>query len=344
MTSPSTLTLGAVKDSSILNVAGVCKTSPQFTQLLNEAVQRLMDYGEWWCTVVKARVCIQRNCITWPRWVGTELAMNLCGHNRKLQNGWYDFIPLSRSDCACSGRWPSTIAAVDDGQMPVFANVPCGSANYLRAYPRIRADIGKTITFYGIDSNGQTLMTRDLNTGAWYEGETVTLAAGYVQTAAQFREVQRVQKDSTTGPVDVYQYDATNDVLLEMAHYDPGETNPMYRHATLRGGLCSSGACKAADGTIVPRTVEILAKLQFIPVSVDTDTVQIDCIPALKLMIQCIRTEESGDDDGAAKKQVMAIKELNRQLRNKLPLDQIPIHVSASGTALPELHHIGQVM
>lgn len=344
MTSPSQLTLGAVKTSSILNVSGVCASSTQFVGQLNEGIQRLMEYGEWWNTVVKARVCIQRNCIAWPRWVGTVLAVNLCNHNRQIQNRWYDFIPLSRNDCLCSGRWPSTLTAVDDGMTPVFSNVPCGTLVYLRAYPRLQADIGKTITFYGIDGNGQELMTRDLNTGVWYQGETLTLASPYVQSLAQFREVTRVQKDATTGPVDVFQYDATNNILLDMAHYDPSETNPMYRHSTLRGGLSCAGAgcCQSTDGSTA-RKVEILAKLQFIPVVADTDTVQIDNVPALKLIIQAIRLEEAGDDDAANKKQIMAIKELNRQLRNKLPIDQIPVEVSGSGTALPELHGIGYI-
>jgi hypothetical protein len=129
-----------------------------------------------------------------------------------------------------------------------------------------------------------------------------------------------------------------------MAHYEPGETDPMYRHSTIRGGCGARSArtCSSADGSQT-RKVEILAKLQFIPVVVDTDTVQIDNIAALKLMIQAIRLEEAGNDQEAAGKQILAIKELNRQLRNKLPLDQIPIDVACNGTALPRYHGIGQM-
>lgn len=343
MTSPSTLTLAAVRSSSIANIAGVCVTSSAFLGQLNEAVSRLMDAGDWWNTVVKARLCVQRDCIAWPRWVGTVLAINFCNQNRPIQNRWFDFMPITASDCMLSGRWKSNVTVVDDGLTPVFNNVACGESHALRAYVRLQADAGKTITFFGKDENGQEVMTKDA-LGNWMQGETVALAAPYVQTTTQFREVERVIRDQTTGPVDVYQYDATQNLLLDMAHYEPTETNPMYRHSTIRGGCGSRSArtCYSADGSKA-RKVEILAKLQFIPVVVDTDTVQIDNVPALKLMIQAIRLEEAGNDQEAASKQLLAIKELNRQLRNKLPLDQIPIEVASNGTALPRYHGIGQM-
>lgn len=343
MTSPSTLTLAAVRASSVANIAGVCTTSSAFLGQLNEAVQRLMDAGEWWNTVVKARVCVQRNCIAWPRWVGTVLAVNICGHNRPIQNRWFEFMPISGADCMLSGRWKSNVTLVDDGLTPVFNNIACGESHALRVYTRLQTDVGKTITFYGIDQNGQDVLTKDA-LGNWVQGETLTLAMPYVQTTTVFREVVRVTKDVTTGPIDVYQYDATQNLLLDMAHYEPGETNPMYRHSTIRGG-CGSYSTGAGCGTssTTARRVEILAKLQFIPVVVDTDTVQIDNISALKLMIQAIRLEEAGNDQEAAGKQLLAIKELNRQLRNKLPLDQIPVEIAPMGTAIPRYHGIGQM-
>lgn len=341
MTSPSTLTLGRAKTSSLINISGVCIASDQGVDQLNEATKRLMDYGDWYATIVKARVCIDRGCVTWPRWVGTVLATNLCGHNRQIANHWYDFVPLSANDCSHYGRWGSNTAFTDDGATPVFSNVPCGFARYLQVYARYRTDFGKTITFYGIDDNGQEVMVKDA-LGDWVQGETIVLATPYARSTKKFREVTKVIKDLTVGPVDVYQYDGDTTLLSDMAHYEPSETNPMYRHATLHG--CTSGCvCSSGSTSTTSKTLEILAKLQFIPVAVDADTIQIDNIPALKLMIQAVRLEEAGDDDGANKKQAMAIKELNRQLRNKFPLDQISVVMAGEGTALPVNHRIGLV-
>lgn len=341
MNPQSTLTLGRVKSSSVVNIAGVCTTSGEFVGQLNEAVQRLMDYGEWFATVVKARFCVNQNCIAWPRWVGTVLAVNLCNNTRPVQGGWYEFMPISSSDCMNSTRWTSNVTLVDDGLTPVFNNIPCNGANYVRAYPRFQADVGKTVTLYGIDSNGQEYMTKDA-LGNWYQGEILTLASPYVQSSKTFREVTLVKKELTVGPVDLFQYDPTTTLLHDMAHYEASETDPMYRHSTIRGGVCCASAYNICSDDGV-RKVEARIKMQFVPAVLDTDVIQIDNIPAIKLMIQAIRLEEAGDDDTANKKQAMAIKELNRQLRNKYPLEQIPIDVRSCGTALPRLHGIGML-
>jgi hypothetical protein len=341
MNPQSTLTLGRVKASSVVNISGNCSNSAEFTNQLNEAVQRLMDYGEWFATVSKARFCIYQNCITWPRWVGTVLAVNLCNNTRPVQGGWYEWMPLSASDCMNTTKWTSNVAVVDDGLTPVFNNIPCGSSNYVRAYARKQADIGKTVTIYGIDANGQEYMTKDAF-GDWQQGEVLTLAAPYVETASPLREVTLVKKELTVGPVDLFQYDPTTALLHDMAYYEPSETDPMYRHSTVKGGLCCASSYNSCS-TGTSRKVDARIKLQFIPAILDTDVIQIDNIPAIKLMIQAIRLEEAGDDDTANKKQAMAIKELNRQLRNKYPLDQIPIDVRACGTALPRLHGIGMI-
>lgn len=343
MITPSELTLRAAKDSSIQNIAGVCVDKPQFVQQLNESVGRLMSYGNWWNTVVKGRVCAYNNCISWPRFVGTLLATNLGGGNRPIFNKWYDFMPLTSADCVCTGRsWPSNVAVVDDGVSPVFQNVPCGTSLSIQVYARVRADLGKTVTLYGLDEFGQEVMIRNANTGEWSQGETLAMASPLVQSSVKYREITRISKQVTAGPVDVYMFDVDTNTLLEMAHYEPNETEPRYRHTSLRG-TSGLSCCSTRDGTKA-RTITFLAKLRHIPVVADTDIVQIDNIPALKLMIQAIRLEESGNDQEAAAKQALAIKELNRALADKLPLNQIPIRVAPEGTAIPSHAGIGQIM
>ncbi len=337
MITTSELTLGAAKASALSNIAGVCVEKTTFVQLLNDATERLMTYGNFWGTVVKGRVCSYNHCISWPRWVGTLLSTNLGNQSRPIANKWYDFMPLTAGDCMAGRNCSSNVTVVDDGMSPVFANVPCGTPMFVRIYTRFLADAGKTVTLYGIDEFGQELMTKD-SMGNWYQGVTVTLAVPYVQTLAKFREITRVSKDVTTGMIDVYAVDGTGQ-LLDMAHYEPSEIEPKYRHTSIRGmhmGVRGASNCS--------KQITFLAKLKHIPVSIDTDIVQIDNIHALKLMIQAVRLEEAGDDDGANKKQAMAIKELNRQLADKLPLNQIPVVVAPFGTALPSHHRIGLIM
>jgi len=340
MITPSELTLAKAKDSSIKNVSGVCVDKPGFLQQLNEATERLMTYGSFWGTTVKGKCCVNNGCISWPRQIGTLLATNIGGQNRPIANKWYEFMPLTAGDCVGSRRWNSNVTVVDDGVSPVFSNVPCGTPMYIRVYTRLNVDIGKTLTIYGIDEFGQPMMSRD-QLGNWYEGENVTTVSGYIQTTKKFREVTRISKPLTTGMLDVYAYNLDSDLLYDMAHYEPSETEPRYRHTSVRGGN-GLGCCRSSDGTRAQQVV-FLAKLKFIPVVLDSDIVQIDNITALKFMIQSLRSAENGDDDAAVKKEAMAIHELNRQLGEKLPLNQIPVEVAPFGTALPSHAGIGLI-
>ncbi len=277
------------------------------------------------------------------RWTGTILSTNIGGANRPIMNKWFEFMPLTSSDCLGwgGGRNSGNVTVVDDGVSPVFANVPCGNPLYIRVYTRLNTDIGKTLTIYGINEFGQPLMSRD-QLGNWYEGENVTTVQGFIQTSQRFREVTRISKPLTVGMIDVYGYDSTADVLYDMAHYEPSETEPRYRHTSIRGG-CGSRGCRTSDGTKAMQ-VTFLAKLKFIPVVLDSDIVQIDNIAALKFMIQSLRSSENGDIDSSAKLETQAIHELNRQLAEKLPLNQIPVRVEPFGTALPAYAGIGQII
>lgn len=340
MITPSELTFGAAKASSLANISGVCVDRPAFAQQLNEGVQRLMTYGSFFGTVVKGKVCINNGCISWPRMIGTLLATNLGGQNRPIQNKWYEFMPLSSSDCNSFRRWNSNVTVVDDGITPVFSNVPCGTPMFIRVYTRFSVDIGKTLTIYGLDEFGQELFTRD-QLGNWYQGENVTTVSGFIQTTKKFSEVTRISKPLTTGMLDVYAYNQDSDLLYDMAHYEPSETEPRYRHTSIRGGN-GLDCCRSTDGSKALQ-VTFLSKLRFIPVVLDSDIVQIDNIAALKFIIQSLRSSENGDTDAAVKYEAQAIHELNRQLAEKLPLNQVPILTAPFGTAIPANAGIGQI-
>jgi hypothetical protein len=339
MLSPSSLTLGALKNSSVINIAGVCANGSQFVQNVNEAVQRLMTYGSWHATLVKGRLCVYENCLAWPRWVGTVLATNINGQNRRIQNNWYEFMPVSSGECCYGdsyavGNWRSNTTVIDEGITPVFQNVPCGTPCQIVTHTRLRADFGKTVTYYGT-YQGQPVQTKNA-IGQWQDGVTISLGSPDVVTIPLFDELTRVSKQETVGMIDVYAQPAFPAGLLEIAHYEPSETEPRYRFSKVHG-MYSRGNSR-------PTQIEFLAKLQFVPVVLDSDMLQIDNLEAIKLMIQAERLSETGDTDEATKLQVLAIKELNRQLAEKLPLRQIPLIVDSFGTAKPSLAGIGQIM
>lgn len=241
------------------------------------------------------------------------------------------------------GFWGNRAAVVEsDGWSPVFRQIGKtvnDGGNYVRAYPRCQADIGKTITFFGIDGNGQPIQQR-IN-GVWSDGITLTLALPFASSSMPIRKVLRVVKDVTACPVNCYQYDANQNSLLDLAQYDPQETTPAYAHSVVQG---AHGRCRDKDGHELPLQVTALVKLAFQRVVNDTDLVLIDNLAALKLMIMAIKKEDAGDAAGSTAFEGKAIHELNLQLRDKIPLDQVPVCVEAFGTALPWKRGVGRIL
>lgn len=338
------LTFNEAKGSQELSdVSGVCGTGDKFKNYLNQATRVLMKRGNFWGTVSKLGVCVYNNCVTWPREVGSVLATNVCGHWVPNGNSWYNFLPLSTQDFGnrgfnfSGGCCRGNAEFVNSGQSPVFNNVSCNQNYYIRAYPQARADIGKTITIFGTDFNGQAIRTNQPD-GTWTDGVVLTLDVPYVSTPFQVRHIERVIKDVTQNVVRLFQYDAINDVLLPCAEYQPTETSPAYRESRLQGVATN---CSVNGGL---KRIDALVKLEFIPVVADTDRVLIDDLDALAMMMQSIRYKNSGDAANAIEFEKMAIHELNLGLENKIPKDQLQIQIAAFGSAMPSRHGVGRII
>jgi hypothetical protein len=357
------LTLGQIKSSGVINIAGVCADSPQFTSFVNQAVERLMSYGNFWGSVGKMQGCVYGGCITWPREVGTVLAMNLCHRVRTVMGGWYEFMPLNGGDISPNRRdgWAfdwgwgghggfngGANVVSNDGLSSVFNPISCNAGVYIRAYIDRQADIGKTITIYGIDSNGQEIYSLQGTPPVWMPGVVITFAAPFASTPMTIRTITRVMKDPTVGKVRLFQYDAVNNVLLNCATYAPDETTPQYQHSIVNrfhnACHCNQVTNTGTNSTPQARSILAYVKYQFIPVANDNDVVLLNNLAAIKLMIMAVKSEEAYDQQKADGFQASAIHELNRDLRNHLPLDQVPVTVESFGTAPPVRHRIGVML
>jgi hypothetical protein len=342
--------------SGIPQIAGCCPGTPAYADLCNESVRRILQYGNWWGSVVKYQGCIYGGCVVWPRQVDTVLATNLCRRNRPVVGGWYEFMQLNGGDISPnrSGGWLfgwgwgggcHSVAPVteNDGTTPVFAQPPCGNDMYARFYPRCQNDIGKNVTIYGVDSNGQQITSLDANNN-WIPGVVLTLALPFVSTSFLVRKIERVVKDITQCVVDGYFYDAVNNVLNDMAHYQPNETNPEYQHTLISnfGHCCSSTGTSPASPT--PKTILAYVKLKHVDMVNPNDPCVVNSMSAIKLMVQSVKEEQDFKSEGSANLRALSLKELNLELRNKLPLDQVPVEVQSFGTATPRRHMIGRIL
>ncbi len=342
------LTFGELKISRIKRIAGCCPDSDDFRDLCSEAVRQLLNRGNFFGSVQQVEACVYSECVVWPREVGTVLALNTCGQYVPLSNNWFRYVPVGPGGLQRDGwGWDGcnvcgNINGGDNGLAVVFNNVPCGVERYIRAYPSVQADVGKKITIFGIDSNGQTIREKDAD-GIWQEGTTLTLAAPFVSTSMQVRTITRVLKDVTEGVLRLYQYDATADLLHDCAIYQPSEVSPSYRTTRISNlnrfrQKCGSTVC---DGL---KSLRGLVKVEHVPIEHDSDLVLIDNIDALALAIQAAKQSDAYDSGGAETLMARAVHELNLQLRNKFPIEQTTISINPFGTAVPARHSIGRII
>jgi hypothetical protein len=326
------LTLGEIRQSSIVDIAGACNTSDKFRSLVNEAVSRLLLRGDWPGSIVPIHVCVYNGCAVFPRYVGQIRKVNRCGESVPVKSIWYQFLDMNLyHDKNRHGFAPwveHEVGLQQQARSPVFQDIQ-GDTCLVRAYPRNPLDVGKTVTIFGIDTYGQPLITKNAD-GTWADGVIITLAAPYGSTSAYVRRIDRVLKDQTQGIVDFYAYNAVTNVLqTEMGHYDPSETNPSYAKYTVhlghgQGSCCSSGL----------RSIVALVKLKHIPVIADTDLIPLeyDALSALKFAVQSIKFAEAGDRASAQAYLADAIAELNRLMQDTIPDDQIPVSINPFGS------------
>jgi hypothetical protein len=329
------LTFGEVKTSPVAEVAGTCVEGDQFKARVNEAIARLLPAGDWDGSVIPMLVGVTSGCVVFPRWVGRVRKMNFCGHRVPLKNNWYEFMEFPpggwNSLCHQLGASRMSATALGETQVPVFQQV-IGEGRYIRVYPRCQADAGKIITIFGVDNNGEALRHQN-DMGDWVDGLELMMSLPYVSTDIPVRRIDRVLRDATQCPVDMYGYFPDDDALESLAMYEPSEINPSLTSYRLN--------FLPADG--VARCVLAMVKLRHIPVSVDSDLVPIKNLYALKDMVQSIREKEAGNIDLAAKLEAAALRTLNLELRDANPDEQVSIDVRAFGTAFPAKHGIGRI-
>ena len=333
------VTVGIAKTSRLRRIAGACPNSADFLELLNDAIRMLIRRGNWWATVQRMTGCIYNNCLVWPRQVGSVLALNRCGHSIPPKNHWYGFSAVLPEDVQnqgrCGDRCWGDVAARENGTTSVFNQIPCLNDRYLQFYCMQPTDVGKKITIFGVDANGQTI--RSLRSdGTYQDGLVLTLAIPYVQTPYLIRRVDRVLKDPTDGMVHGYQFDGST--LYDLAHYDPQEIAPDYRQSRIMSG------CPGSRPGCCPGQITALVKLAYTPVVYDDDWVMIENLDALAMMMQAIKQSDNYDSDESEKMVARAVHEMNLELRDRLQLDQTVVNFQPYGTASLNRVRVGRML
>lgn len=332
----SRATLATAKNSRIPQVVGGCKDGAKFASYLNEAQERLITRGNWKGSYQKIRLCIDEGCITLPLGILGLHGVAMCNYPVTAKNQWWEFlsnehgIVTGNSEVGCA--FPGNLF-LDRGFHPTFRDIKPPNKQ-IRAYLTNTADVGKKIHIFGVDEYNNTI--RSTISGNTVDGFYLTLANPFVANNFDVKSITGVQKEVTKGQVLLYAVDTGTGVETQLGIYEPEETVADYRRYFMTG-IDDSCSCTV-------KTIEAMAKLDFIPVKNDWDYLYIDNIPALKEMCQAIRYSEM--DTGNSKQQALvhearAIRELNHQKRNITPDSQIPISMRVYGSARLSNKRIG---
>lgn len=319
----------AQTDRGICSIIRVDPSTQDFTDRINEACERLVNRGNWWATVAKLSLTVTGHEVVWPRCVGTPLAINEYHHRLIMRNQWYNFLPLDDHDYVYIGenyhrRHHHGVGITYFGTSPVFYNVPHDTTAYLVAKPRNSADYGRSLYVWGEDANDIPVR------------ETLVLGSDYVVSTNIYSTVTRVEKNLTADYVDLYQSaDGTTTTLTATSAYAPSETRPEYRVSILPRHCWQSST--------TTHHVSALVKLQHIDAVATTDLLSIGNRAAIKLMLQAIIAEEADSPQLAETKTAEAVHELNLELENRLPKEQIAVELNPFGTATPARHAIGRM-
>lgn len=305
----SLLTLAEVKQGPVGRSCGIATTSGDFVNIVNDAVRQLMERGAWYGSIQPMSLSVGAGgVVICPRELASILAVSptACPGQRIIQNTnlWYQYLPWSedRIDwlAQCRGRGSQRVA---ESIGYVVVTNQFTSPNYIRVASSSASDVGKNISFFGLDASGNPL------------SQTLTIGAPFTSSfPQQWSRVDRVVKDLTVGYV-TCQQDDNNGTLLPLSVYQPSEVSPQYVKVRL---LLFHGH--------LPTTIDVLARLSFIPALNDTDLVLVESQDAIRDMVLSIRKKEAGDLVSAVNLERSAMSELNHQMRTRFPDEQFQVN------------------
>lgn len=325
---------------SVGSPLGICVGNiPALAGLVNIATERLIsdplapEEGFWggWAKYA-FNVTAGNPYLVMPRGVARVIVMDVCTKPIKIQNGFYEFLdygeglqPKPCRENICAGLMQS----YDRESTPILG-ILNSSPQIIRVFPTDPRDSGKTVIIQGTDQNGITVTSTDPVTNQTILGEILSLDLPFTDTVNNFATITGIQKDSTAGPVTIFQADPTTGVSSALSSMEPSETAASYRKYFIGNLPC--GCCATTTGQV---QVVCMCKLEYVPIASDPDWLGIPCVPALIAECEALRYESMDNakaQEMATNKHAKALQLLFGQLDHYLGKERPAISVSLFGT------------
>jgi hypothetical protein len=311
-------TLGDAKESSLPAVVGMAACDPRFIELLNEAQQRLVQGPELWFEILhRYQICVTSGCITWPRHIASIQTVAVCDRPMPLRSEWFEFLESGYGLRCCPDVCDSPL--IDRGTAVLFRDVT-QPGRELRLYADKTENANLSFGIMGYDHTGNWVRTQD-SLGTWRDGEWLSVPTApnpnFAQTSTIFRAVTNIIKPITHGILGLYQFSSTSG-LEALGFFEHDETRPMYRRSFLPAGCCACTESDTSQDCGGGIAVTVLARREFLPAYEDTDWLIISNLPAIKMMMQAIQSEERRELQIASGYEAKARDILDREARHYL--------------------------
>ncbi len=349
-----------IRLSRLPSVIGVCTDNIRdIANAVNTAQRRLLyarEAGEesWWGTWAEIAFNVSRTqpYITLPREIARLEAVAVCDRPVPIQNQFYEYLQFG------NGRLPKQFiqtrrgsciqTAFSRNNAALFTDIS-SPPQMIAIYASDAADVDGThrVLVQGLDQNNSVVYSQDgLNQ---VNGVFVTLQSPFVTAPMSFNVITGIQKDTTSGPISIFQVDPTTGAQVLLLTMEPSETTSSYRRYYFNDLPC--GCCPPpgvpAGTTCDQVQVTAIAKLELIPVQVDTDYLLIRNIEAIIEECQSARYSEIDKTEAkqmAQEKHIQAIRLLNGELAHYLGINQPAVTFRPFGSARLANQKIGTMI
>jgi hypothetical protein len=292
-------------------LVGICREDTAGVSALVNTLQERLLYAKeaneegWYGTWAEVTLLASRATpyITLPRQIARIELADVCNRPVPVNNQFVEYLRFG------NGRMPSQCAngfcrgfnlsqAYSRNNAVTFLDPP-SQPFVLQAFALDPADVqaAKRVLFQGYDTAGNVIYSQD--SANQITGEYVTLASPFAQTTNHFNlPITGIQKDVTSGAIQIMAVDVNTGVSTLILTMDPGEQTAQYRRYFFHA-LPSS--CCPLPNQAQPQTIPITAivKLDLIPAYVDQDYLLIQSLEAL---IEEAQSKRFSEIDGAPAK------------------------------------------
>lgn len=286
-------TLGQVKPmlAQTAGQSGMPVADALLTEYVNNAVQELMNEGDWPGVVDRWHFRFNETTalVTLPWFLDRLIDVTVDDVPLEIRSPWYEFVQYgpgiqreADQDRVNRRAWVNVV--MDRGDVPTQHNLPLEPSPWtLNFQPLQSEEPTTTANVQGLDEDGNFIRTFQITSGTngdWVNGENVVLSSGTgtYSTTQQFKSIVSVSfNQQRYGPIVLT---ATNGTTIPLSTIQFDEPNTSYRQYFIPH-LWRQNTTDYNHRIILAR-----CRRRFVPVSEDTDTLIIGNVLALQQMMR----------------------------------------------------------